>query len=162
MSDTVEENTLIGTEDANKIPLDKGPIGKAGESFFAAEAIKAGAQGDAMKTANLQRDEASFNTFMADQKDAVDLQAAKTVLASATNGVQPAAPRVSESMQQNAEALRRMQTENPAQWQAVQAEINAAKASPSLESPTIVIKPSLRDRVLAFFGFGKKQEPVRQ
>lgn len=162
MSDSIAEATYTPAQEENKIPPVKDPIGRAGESFFAAEAIKAGAQGDPVKMAELQGNEAQFNAFMADQKDAVDLQEAKVALEAAATTHESPAIRVSETMQQNAAALERMKAENPAQWQAVQAEIATAKATPSLETPTIMIKPSLRDRILSFLGFGKKQEQVRQ
>lgn len=162
MSDTVAEGIQVTTEEANKIQPDKGPMGRAGESFFAAEAIKAGAEGDPIKTAALQNQEAGFNAFMADQKDAVKMQEAHQQLESATLTSEPAERRVSSTMQENAAVLERMRVENPPQWQAVQAELAAAKSSPSPEAPTIMIKPSLRDRILTFLGFGKKQEPVRQ
>jgi hypothetical protein len=159
MSDTGE--TTAPVQDINKIPADSGPIGPAGESFFVAEAIKATnvANPNTFQAREADRQESSFNTFIADQKDAASILQAKTALSEAGSVT---APKVSDTMHQNADALRRMQSESPAQWQAVQAEIAAAQATHKPEAPAIVIKPSLRDRVLNFFGFGKKQEAVRQ
>lgn len=159
MSDTGE--TTAPVQDLNIISEIKDPIGPAGERFFAAEAIKATneANPNTFQAREAVRQQDRFNTFIADQKDAASILQAKTALSEAGSVT---APKVSETMQHNADALRRMQTENPAQWQKVQAEIAAAQATHKPEAPAIVIKPSLRDRVLNFFGFGKKQEAVRQ
>lgn len=174
MSDLGEATTPVQTdEDENKViaPPDTVPA-RAGESFFQAQAQEAGALGDFKRTGDATkldaiRDADHYHAvFMEDQKAAAGENLARQMVRDAAES---STPKVSGTMQDNATELRRIQTENPDQWKAVQAEIATAQATPRPDAPTITLQPSWLDRriagaqnLLARLGFGKKQEPLRQ
>ena len=161
-SDTVAEGIQVTTEETNKIQPDKGPMGRAGESFFAAEGYQSWCWRWSLskqlhyKTRKL----ASMPLWLIKKM----LWRCKSTPATWICYTHIWACRTTSFFDDARECCGTWayEVENPPQWQAVQAELAQQSPLQAPEAPTIMIKPSLRDRILTFLGFGKKQEPVRQ
>ncbi len=147
MSDTSSE-TPVGAQPPK---LESHPVvdnGANGERLFAAQVVG---------LPSAEEIKATTAAFQADQDAAFQARQVREGLATSTQE-----PKVSMTMEQAHADLEKMASYDPAQRAKI-AEMAAALKGKTSEqaAPTIVLKPTLMERVASFFGIGKKRETVR-
>ena len=160
MSDSTGEDLKVAsgaepaTGQASNPAMDRGP---RGEDAFANQAWAATHPAEAAK------EDQQFTAFLEQERAKTGVTAAREVI-----NQQSIEPRVSRSMEKNAYIVDTMMAD-PAKRAQIEREMAMARgqATSTTTGPILDMTPPttwgrMKDTIATFFGFGKKQEPIRE